>query len=257
MQKFFKNIFYYSFYLILLNILFCCSEKDYDKSDPAESFAYARESYDDENYEIAITRLGEFKSRFPYSKYAALAELYIANSHFELASYEEAVISYKHFVKLHPKHPQVVFAMYRIGESYWIDSPEDVDREQEFTHNAIEEWNRLIAKFPDSSYAKKANKYIALGQRRIAESHEFIADFYCKLDIYHACAFRFLLIMEKYPMYQDLYSKAKIKAAESLEELAKIKKEDPESDKNLFFKNYTVSQLYQKARELKLPTPQR
>src|SRR4051812_28292124 len=80
-----------------------CAEKEFDPNNPEKSYGIAKEPYDDENYEIALQKLGEFKSRFPYSKFAAEAELLIANSQFELGHYTEAALAYEQFVKLHPK----------------------------------------------------------------------------------------------------------------------------------------------------------
>lgn len=228
-----------------------CSEKELDPNDPAKSFAYAREPYDDENWEIALQKLGEFKSRFPYSKYAALAELMIADCHFELDQYEEAASAYGQFVKLHPKHEKTEYAMYRIGESYWVDAPEAVDRDQEFTSRAIEEWEKLRRKFPDGTYSKKAAELIAKGERRIAENYEFVAAFYCKLEIQHACAYRSLLLTEKYPQYPDLYKKSLGRAASAFEKLADEKTQEPESDKNIYFKTMSAEEIRAKARELR------
>lgn len=228
-----------------------CSEKDYNKSDPAESFAYARESYDEENYDLALKRLGEFKSRFPYSKYAILAELFMANSHFELGNYEESSVAYALFIRLHPTHEQLDFAMYRVGESIWVDSPEDVDREQEYTARAIAEWEKLIERFPESQYSKKALELVALGKRRIAESHVFIANFYCKLEIYHACAYRSLRLIQDFPQYTDLVKKSYARAASAFEQLAAEKAQDENSDKNIYFKQMSSRELLQKAAELR------
>ena len=85
------------FYLILMTN---CSEKEFNPEQPHESFIIAKEPYDDGNYDIALTKLGEFKSRFPYSQYATEAELLIANSHFKLLHYAEATASFKQFIKL-------------------------------------------------------------------------------------------------------------------------------------------------------------
>src|SRR4051812_6804251 len=79
--------------LILLGIiglLGACAEKEFDPNDPEKSFGIAKEPYDSENWDQAVTRLGEFKSRFPYSKFAQEAELLIANAQFELEHYTEA-----------------------------------------------------------------------------------------------------------------------------------------------------------------------
>ena len=197
-----------------------------------------------------MQKLGAFKSRFPYSKFAALAELFIANSHFELGRYEEAAIEYKQFVRLHPKHEKSPFAMFRVGESYWIDAPEEVDRDQELTQTALTEWRSLLAEFPDSKYAKQARERVIIGKKRIAESHRFIAEFYCKMELYHACAYRFIKLLEEYPEYEDLRKTALIKAGESLLILAERKKEKPDLDTNVFYKKMGWQAIEAKGNEL-------
>ena len=241
----------FSFLFFLLIITDGCSEKEYTGSDPGEAFAFARIPYDEKSYENSIKRLGEFKSRFPYSKHTALADLYIANSHFELEQYEEAAASYMNFLKLHPKNEQIPYAMYRVGESYWSDSPTSIDRDQEYTQKAIDEWQKLIEKFPQDSYSDKARKQVQEGKEKIAKSHEFIADFYCKLEIYHACAYRFMLLSKEYPEFKEIHAKALKRAAMALEFLAKAKEADPESDKNIYFKTMTPDQMKQKAKEMR------
>lgn len=228
-----------------------CTEKEFDPNDPAGSFVIAKEPYDDKNYESAVQKLGEFKSRFPYSKFTSQAELLIANAQFELERYEEAANSYSQFVKLHPKHEQVDFAMYRVGESYWSDSPEAIDRDQEYTVKAMEEWGQLIAKFPDNKYSTQAAQKVAEGRRRLALSSEFVANFYCKMKKYHACAYRFTDLLENYPMFVDLHANALNKAADAFDKLAKAKTQDPESDKNIYFKQYSAAELTAKATELR------
>ncbi len=236
--------------LFYASIFWGCSEKELDPNDPVKSFAIVKEPYDDENFEHAITRLGEFKSRFPYSRYATEAELLIANSHFELDQFPEAAVSYEQFVKLHPKHPKVDFAMYRIGESYWEDAPEAIDRDQEYTLKALDSWKEMVAKHPKSSYAQKAKKLMGEGHRRMAESVSFIVKFYCKQDIYHACAYRALQLAEDYKDFPDLRVLALEKAVISLKEVAKQKKLEPSSDKNLFLKNMSESELKSRAENL-------
>ena len=219
-----------------------CEEKEFTK-DPAESYKIAKEPYDDEDWEIAIQRLGEFKSRFPYSQYAREAELLIANAHYELEGFEEAAAAYGQFVKLHPKHSQVQFALFRVGESYWALSPEEIDREQEFTLKAIEEWEKLVLRHPDSEYAQRARDLINAGRQRIAESYEFISDFYCKQEIYHACAYRFIKLAREYPQFVKLKYKSLTKAAAALEIVADQKSQDPKSDKNIYFNTMSEQQI--------------
>jgi outer membrane protein assembly factor BamD len=228
-----------------------CTEKELDPSNPKASFGYAKEPYDDENYEIAINKLGEFKSRFPYSQYATEAELLIANAQFELQRYPEAVVSYEQFVKLHPKHPQADFAMFRVGESYWKDAPEEANREQEFTSRAIEEWRKLVAAYPKSEYSDKARKLITEGRQRLADHALVISDFYCRKKIFHSCAFRSTQIDKDFPEFPEVRRKALKMAAKALEEVAKEKDTDPESDKNLYVRSMSAAQIREEAAKVR------
>ncbi len=234
----------------LIFILFTCVEKEFDPSDPQKSFGIAKEPYEDRNYEQALKRLGEFKSRFPYSQFAVEAELLIANSHYELDHYAEAAASYEQFVKLHPNHAQLDFAMYRVGDCYWKEAPDAPDREQEYTEKAVSEWEKLVAKLPESSYAKTARPLLEEGKKRIGESYLFVAEFYCKQEIYHACAYRYLKLIDKFNSLLELKKKAVDGAKFALLKVAEEKKKDPESDKNLYFKNHTADEIVEMARGL-------
>ena len=140
---------------------------------------------------MAIQKLSAYKAKYPYSKFSISADLLIADCHFQLGNYEESAISYKHFIRLHPNHESVDMSLYRVGESYWKEAPDDVDREQEYTKRAIKEWTQLITKFPGSKYSELAKHKIKKGKKRIAENLAFVGSFYCKQKIYHACAYRF------------------------------------------------------------------
>jgi len=238
--------------LLSLVIFFVgCSEKEFDPADPKKSFGIAKEPYDDENYEIALTRLGEYKSRFPYSVYAVEAELLIANSYFSLSKFGEAAASYEQFVKLHPRHGLADFAQFRVGESYWQDAPEEVNREQDYAARSVAEWQKLLDRYPKSSYADKAKDLIAIGTRRIAESMEFIADFYCRKEVWQACAYTFIKLAETYPQFKDLVKKSYDKAADCFELLSSQKAEDKESDKNIYFKTMSAEEIRAKASEFR------
>lgn len=232
----------------VIPILFlACAEKEFDPNDPEKSYGIAKEPYDDGSYEIAVTKLGEFKSRFPYSKYAVEAELLLANAQFELGHYTEAAVAYEQFVKLHPKHAKIDYALFRVGESYWEDAPPEIDREQEFTGKAIKEWEKLTEKMPDSPYAKKAQELIKQGKRRLAESIAFIYLFYCRQDIFPACAYRAVQLADEYPEFPDLRIEALEHAISSLDRVAKAKEAEPTSDKNLYFKTMTAPEIRARA----------
>lgn len=215
-----------------------------DKNDPVESFSYASSPYESKNYEVAINRLSQFRARFPYAKDIAKVELMIADAHFGLEQYDEAAFEYAQFSKLRPNHPKVAYSMYQLGQCYWKDAPEEVDREQAFTYKAMQQWQRLIRKFPNTEYSKKSAEQIKLGKRRIADHMEFIGNFYCKMEIYHACANRFINLVKRFPDYPDLAKVANQNAVIALEKMLTEKKaKNLKQDANLFFKNMSDDQI--------------
>lgn len=237
-------------YIFILMVLLSagCSEKDLKDDNPQESFANAREPYEHHNYEIAIKKLSEFKSRFPYSRYAIEAELLIANSYFESGKFTEAGVAYEQFVKLHPKHEKLDFALYRVGLSYWKDAPSEIDREQEYTQIAINKWERLISEFPQSPHSKEAQEFITEGKLRIAKAEDFIARYYCRKNIWHSCAYHSLIILERFPEQKELANEAIKRAAMALE---KIAKDEPSDSKNLFNRDSSSEDILKKAADLK------
>src|SRR5688500_17340735 len=77
---------------------------------------------------VAASKYFSFiKSRFPYSKYAVLAELRLADAEFGAEQYLESIDSYRLFIKFHPTHEMVVngYASFRIGEAFFRQLPGD------------------------------------------------------------------------------------------------------------------------------------
>ena len=220
-----------------------CSSRGQDPDNPDSAFIVARESYDDKDYELAITKLGGFRSRFPYSKLATSAELLIADSYFALGRYTEALVAYQRFSHLHPNHLQRAYALFQVGQSYWVEAPDEVDREQNYTRKAVAAWRALITAYPHSSEAKRARQLVEEGERRMAGSFAFIADFYCAQKIYHACAFRHIKLAETFAQFQDLATPSRRKAADALERVLVRKESVPHKNTNIYLKNYTAAEL--------------
>jgi outer membrane protein assembly factor BamD len=237
--------------VLVITTFYACVEKEFDPNDPKKSFGIAKEPFDAGHYDEAIKKLGEFKSRFPYSQFASEAELLIADSHYQLDHFQEAAAAYETFVKLHPKHPKADYAMYRVAESYWEDSPTAVSREQEYTEKAVQQWQEVVAKFPGTSYASRAKDMITQGRRRLAESVRFVARFYCAREIWHACAYRYSQLLEKFPEQKDITTEALDRAAFALERVADAKEKDPASDKNLYHRSMNPQQIREKASNLR------
>ena len=169
-----------------------------------EAYVSAQEAYDDGYYQRAIDELKEFRSRHPYSRFATEADLYIANSHFELREYPQASLAYQQFVILHPDHPQADFALYRIGLSYWKEAPSAPNREQDLTTKALKFWGRLQQKHPRSPYLKEIAPQRKEGRQRLAYSELFVIRYYFQQAKWLSCIYRVHDVVRKNAQRDEL-----------------------------------------------------
>src|SRR5690349_11420324 len=123
---------------------------------------------------LAASKYFQFiKSRFPYSKYAVLAELRLADAQFGAEQYIEAIDSYRLFIKFHPTHDMVAngYASFRIGEGYyrqlsgdfWMFPPSS-EKDQSSTEDAANELKTFLDKYPDSPYREKSSTSIGANE---------------------------------------------------------------------------------------------
>jgi outer membrane protein assembly factor BamD len=83
-----------------------------------EAYMLAERSFSRNDFEGARSRYSEIYQQYPYSQYAALAEVRVADCYYEERSFELARATYDRFVQLHPTHEEVPRAAYRVAVSY-------------------------------------------------------------------------------------------------------------------------------------------
>jgi len=141
------------------------------------------------NWPEAIKLFQYAKSKFSFSKYAALSELGIAEAELGRERYAEGIDGLRGFIKAHPTHEMVVdgYAAYRIGEAYhkeipseWFLVPPAYEKDQGPVRDALRELSAFLAEYPDSPHADKARKLEEDCVRRLADHELYVADFYLK-----------------------------------------------------------------------------
>jgi outer membrane protein assembly factor BamD len=155
------------------------------------------ESFEDEDYRDALKAFNTLKERYPYSRYAILAELKVADAHFYREEYPEAVSAYQDFVQLHPKNEAIPYVKYQIGLCHF-EQMLSLDRDQTSTRLAILSFETLRREHPDSAYASEAIKKINDCRRLLAEHDLYVGRFYYKSKHYSAALGRFEEVITKY-----------------------------------------------------------
>ena len=153
--------------------------------------------YRDGDYKDALESFEKLKDWYPFSKYAILAELKIADAHYKLNQYDEAVIAYEDFENLHPRNEAIPYIVYQIGSCYF-EQIETVDRDQNNALKALMTFKRLKKQFPDSVYAVKAGENIKHCLKSLAGHDLYVGLFYYKTKHYKAALDRFKSIISNY-----------------------------------------------------------
>lgn len=180
-------------------LVFSCSSADKVGETAEEAFKYAKEFDEDDRYQVAIQRYTDVKNRFPYSTYATMAELAIADVQFRSESYAEAQVSYQNFRELHPRHARIDYVIFQTGMSYYQQLPETFDRDITLANDAIYSYNELIRRFPSSEYYQQAQEYRRKAFTMLAEKELYIADFYFKQEFFDSALLRYESAYKKYP----------------------------------------------------------
>jgi outer membrane protein assembly factor BamD len=186
-----------------------------DDGKPINFSLTAKQNYEkglaelkEENYSEALRYFTYVKQKFPFSKYAALAELAAADTEFELGTYQESIDAYKSFLRLHPKHEKVEegYVSFRIAEAYvkempsdWFLIPPSYEKDQSAVMDALREINTLIERFPDSKYLKRAREYRREVLSRLIDHEVFAARFYLKRGHPKGAILRIKEALRRYP----------------------------------------------------------
>lgn len=192
--------------IVLLVATGCSTIKDQvdkflgiEDADSAQGLAWeGMDAYKNGKYQKAIEKFQKIKDYYPFSKYAILAELKIADSHYHREEYEDAIFAYENFEQLHPRNEAIPYVIYQLGRCYFdqIGTP---DRDQTSAQKALQTFQRLIKQFPRDQYSIRAAEHIKTAQKSLAGHAYIVGVFYYKTKHYKAALNRFMSIVSDYP----------------------------------------------------------
>ncbi|MEL6178901.1 MAG: outer membrane protein assembly factor BamD [Myxococcota bacterium] len=193
-----------------LSALGCASRPKPAAGDYAGQAKYAYEGAMDafkrSDYLEALKRFSFVRTKFSYSKYAALASLRIGDVYFEQDKMPEAIEAYQRFVQLHPTHPDVPYARYRSGLAYyeqlpgdWFFMPPAYEKDLATTEDAEKALKRFLDLHPNSEYAEDMAEKLQTVRQRLADHEFYVATFYLKREEPRAAARRLNSLVNRFP----------------------------------------------------------
>ncbi|ASP38928.1 outer membrane protein assembly factor BamD [Bacterioplanes sanyensis] len=182
-------------------MLSACSNSPVKTDEKTERQYYqeAREALDNENFLVAMERLRQLDSRYPFGQYAEQGQLDMMYAHFMTADMESVLTASERFIRLHPLHSQVDYAYYlRALATYELGfsfverylSDDVARRDPTPMRDAFAHFSELLIRFPDSPYTADARARMEFLRQRLASYEVEVARYYMKRHAFIAAANR-------------------------------------------------------------------
>ncbi|MBK8170967.1 MAG: outer membrane protein assembly factor BamD [Sandaracinaceae bacterium] len=170
-----------------------------------EAYETAMEDFRDENCEEAQPLFRKVRRNYSYSRFAALAELRLADCLLLQKKYVEAISAYRTFTRYRPSHSDVPYARFKMAEAYFAQVPEDFflappaeERDQSQTRDALRQLRQFILDFPDDPHVGDANRMAHDALTLLARHELYVAQFYLDRDHPGAAVGRLQTLLHAY-----------------------------------------------------------
>lgn len=154
-------------------------------------------------YVKALEQFNRIRNYHRDDPYAVKAELAIADLYFDQSEWDQARMAYEDFLRLHPRHEDVDYVVYRLGLTSWKKAPKITNRDQAWTRHALNTWTGFDTRFADSEYVDEVNDYMNQARNRLAHKEFQIGSFYFKREAWVAVVGRMEGLLSAYPDCDD------------------------------------------------------
>ena len=195
--------------LALLLASACATNFDETKNwGPERIYSAAREELENKNYQKAIGYYEKLEARYPYGRYAQMAQIESAYAYWKDNEIAQALAACDRFIKMHPEHPNVDYAYYLKGRINFNDdlgilgyiSVKDMtERDPRAAQDAFDAFRELVTRFPQSRYAPDARARMNYLVNALASAEVNVAEYYLRRGAYVAAVNRAQYALTNYP----------------------------------------------------------
>jgi len=139
----------------------------------------------------------EVQRQHPYSPWAQRAMLMAAYARYRARDYEKSISSAEEYIALHPGGEGAPYAYYLVAICHF-DQIIDVGRDQARSGLALKALNEVVARFPDSDYARDAELKMDMVRDQLAGKEMEIGRYYLQRSEHLAAINRFKKVISEY-----------------------------------------------------------
>lgn len=179
------------------------------------------------SYDEAIRYFEALEAQYPYGRYAEQAQIETAYAYYKKDDKENALVAIDRFIRLHPTHPNLDYALYLKGLIYFqntmdilskVSGQDMAERDPKMLEDAFTIFRELVSRFPGSKYTEDAKQRMRFLANKLAEHEMAVAHYYMKRGAYLAAVNRCQYVLEHYPTSPETKNALKV-MAEAYEKL--------------------------------------
>ncbi len=188
-------------FIVLISIsISACSKKELDNDIviPADIlYSKGVELLKESRFEKASAEFEKVFFQHPGKEITPKAELMQAYSLYKAGENEESIDVLDIFIRLHPRHKEVGYAYYLKGLNSYAQIS-DIELDQSNTRFALDSFQEVIKRFPNSKYAADSRKKLVLVKNYLAGKEMDIGRYYLNKKNPIAAISRFQEVHKKY-----------------------------------------------------------
>lgn len=195
--------------LLLTVIVAGCSSDDDDLADSTEDqlWELGETSMTISNWQRAIAVFQQIEAQFPFGRYAAQSQLELIYAYYMNREPEAARAAADRFIRLYPDHPNIDYAYYMKGMSFYTEDssalgrylPMDpAKRDPGKATESFTDFSQLLSLYPNSPYATDARARMVYLRNLLATYEIYVSEFYIERQAYLAALNRARYVVENY-----------------------------------------------------------
>ncbi len=184
---------------------FFTKKKDDEVSNDPPDVIYGRaeQLMDKGKYEDAAKEYEKVDINQPYSQEARRSIVMAAYAYYKKGDYDNAVSSADRYLTLHPGTKESDLAQNIIAQSYY-DQVLDPKRDQTNARKALQAYQTLLQRYPDSRYAAEGQNRMRVLRDLLAASEMTVGRYYLRHNNYLAAINRFRVVVTDYQTTEQI-----------------------------------------------------
>ena len=235
--------------LILLFLCISCSSNNTNSNidenkklldEPETLYKLAKINFDEQNFELAREQFKKISKLFPLSNEAIQSEIMIAFIDYIRMDYDNAILNFTKITNKYPSHKDLDYVYYMIAMCNY-EQLQNEALDEYYNNLALNSFDQVIKRFPESKYAKDSRQKIILVKSNIAAKHMEIGRFYLNNKKFIAALNRFKVVVDDFS-YTKFTAEALHRMVEAYYEMGMY--EESYKTASLLSYNYPESRWY-------------